>query len=254
MGKVVKCITGMISAALLMWFLIPLLTNGILNIGNATGIVVFLVVFLCILFSKKLAGFVQRLRRRKRGRVLLGTVAVLMAAAVLMAGVETFLMVHAANRKTEESVTVVVLGCRVYGETPSLMLVERLEAAYAYLSKHEDAVCILSGGKGGGENISEAEAMYRWLVDRGIDKERLFVEDKSTSTRENLSFSLDIIKENQLPETIGIATNEFHEYRAGEIAEGLGLDYYPIPAKTAWWLLPTYYARELYGILYEWVF
>ncbi len=252
MRKVVKCLAGIISAVLLLWFSIPLFRNGILNIGNATGIVVFLVILMCILFSKKLVEFVQWLCRRKGGRVLIGAAALVIAAGVLTVGIETILMVHAANRKPEESVTVVVLGCRVYGENPSLMLAERLEAAYAYLSEHEDAACVLSGGKGGGENISEAEAMYRWLIDRGIDKERLFLEDKSTSTRENLSFSLEIIEESQLPEKIGIATNEFHEYRAGKIAGALGLEYYSISGKTAWWLLPTYYVRELYGILYEW--
>lgn len=55
-----------------------------------------------------------------------------------------------------------------------------------------------------------------------------------------------------MPEEIAIVTNEFHEYRAGVIAGRLGLSYGAVSAKTAWWLLPTYYARELFGVLYEW--
>ena len=55
---------------------------------------------------------------------------------------------------------VVVLGAAVHGDVPSLALTHRLEGAYEYLNTHPDAVAILSGGKGKGENISEAECMY----------------------------------------------------------------------------------------------
>ena len=52
---------------------------------------------------------------------------------------------------------------------------------------------------------------------------------------------------------IAIVTNEYHEYRAFMIAEVLGLEHSAVPAKTPWWLFPTYYIREVYGIIYEWV-
>lgn len=163
-------------------------------------------------------------------------------------------MIKAANQKPSENPTVVVLGCRVYGEKASLMLVERLDAAYKYLSENEDAICVLSGGQGVGEDISEAECMYRYLVKKGIKSERLYKEEKSTSTRENLAFSKEIIEENNLNRDIAIVTNEFHEYRAGEVAKTLTLHSTAISGKTAWWLFPTYYVRELYGIMYEMFF
>ena len=166
--------------------------------------------------------------------------------------IESTCMAVAANKKAEEGATVVVLGCRVYGERASLMLVERLEAAYEYLTEHEESACVLSGGQGPGENISEAECMYRYLVARGIDPARLYKEDKSTDTRENLKYSKSLIEENGLHPVIAIATSEFHEYRAGQLAKELGMEYGAVSGRTAIWLFPTYYVRELYAILELW--
>ena len=168
--------------------------------------------------------------------------------------VETSCMIRAASRKPAEDATVVVLGCRVYGKRASLSMVERLEAAYEYLSDNETAVCILSGGQGSGEEITEAECMYRWLVDKGIDSKRLYKEEKSASTRENLAFSKQLIWAEGLNPVMAITTSEYHQYRAGKIAESLDIEYGAISGKTAIWLFPTYYVRELYGILYEWIF
>jgi len=162
-------------------------------------------------------------------------------------------MIIAANKKTTEDATVVVLGCRVYGTKASLSMVERLDAAYNYLTEHETAVCVLSGGQGLGEDITEAECMYRYLVEEGISPDRLYKEEKSASTRENLQFSKDLIEEEGLHPAIVITTSEYHQYRAGQIAKTLDMEYGANPGRTAIWLFPTYYVRELYGILYEWL-
>lgn len=118
--------------------------------------------------------------------------------------------------------------------------------------EHPDSVCILSGGQGSDEIISEAECMYRYLTEKGIDPDRLYQEDRSASTRENLAFSREIIEAEHLNPHIAIATSEFHEYRAGKIAESLGLDHSAVPGRTPGYLFAAYYVRELYGILYEW--
>ncbi len=163
----------------------------------------------------------------------------------------TICMVKAAVHKPTGEETLIVLGCRVYGETPSLSLKERLDAAYEYLTEHPETACIVSGGKGDGENISEAEAMYRYLIKKGIHEKRIYRENKSTTTRENLEFSKKIIEENQLSEKIAIATNEYHQYRVFLITRRMGMENTAVSGKTAWWLLPTFYVRELYGILYQ---
>lgn len=137
----------------------------------------------------------------------------------------------AASKSPTENVTVVILGCRVYGENPSLSMVERLDAAYEFLEAHEDVQCVLSGGKGDGENITEAECMYRYLIAKGIDENRLYKEECSTTTRDNLLYAKQIIEENHLEQTIAIATSEYHVYRAGEIAKAFGMEYMEIPGK-----------------------
>lgn len=237
-----------------LWFLFPLLTHGILNIGNGTGLILAFLVISYALFMPALHRFLRKCWKKRIGKVALSIVGAVFLAVLATAFVATVCMAAAAGREPEGGETVVVLGCAVYGERPSLMLKERMDAAYEYLAEHEDSVCILSGGKGPGEDISEAECMYRYLLKKGIAGERLFKEERSTSTRENINFSKSIIEENGLEKKIAIATNEFHEYRAGRIAKSQGIEAAAVPGKTAWWLFPTYYVRELYGIVYEFIF
>ena len=82
----------------------------------------------------------------------------------------------------------------------------------------------------------------------------MYKEEASTTTRENLLFSKQLIEEQGLNSVVAIATSEYHEYRAGMIADALEIDWAAVPGRTAIWLFPTYYVRELYGILYEWIF
>lgn len=158
------------------------------------------------------------------------------------------------NILPQEETTVVVLGCRVKNKKPSLALKERLDKTYQYLNENPKLQCILSGGQGANEEISEAKCMYQYLVSKGIDPHRLYQEDKSTSTRENILFSYQLIKKENLSKAITIITNEFHEYRAQTIARRLNIKSYAISAHTAWWLFPTYFVREIFGIVYEFIF
>lgn len=236
-----------------MWFIIPVAFSRIVNIGNITGIVLFESLFLLTYFSEKVLNFIKKMRTKKSGKIITNLACIALVAVFLLATTETALMVGAAAKDPEPSATVVVLGCRVYGERPSRMMVARLKAAQKYLEENPESACILSGGQGEDEDISEAECMYRYLVENGISPDRLYKEDKSTSTRENLLFSKEIIEREGLNKSIAIATNEFHEYRAQRIASSLGFESGAVSGKTEIWVVPTYHIRELYGILYEWI-
>ncbi len=236
------------------WFALPLSLSVSLNLGNLTGLVVSVLLFCYALFMPWVHGVMAEWRGHAVLRYLYyGILGVIALVAVLVV-VETACMIAAAEKEPESDSTAVVLGCRVYGERASLSMVERLEAAYEYLMEHPEAVCVLSGGQGDGESITEAECMYRYLRNKGIDASRLYKEEDSTDTRENLLFSKQLIEKLQLNPVVAIATSDYHEYRAGLIAESLGMEYGAVPGKTAIWLFPTYYVRELYGILYEWIF
>lgn len=251
---VVRILLMVLGGVCFIWFALPLTLSVSFNLGNATGLAVSVLLFLYGLFMPWVHGLLAKWRKHKVLRFLHWGILGGIALVALLVVIESTCMIVAANKEPEPGATVVVLGCRVYGERASLSMVERLDAAYEYLTEHPEAKCVLSGGKGDGENITEAECMYRYLVNKGIDESRLYKEEASTTTRENLLFSKQLIEEQGLNPVIAIATSEYHEYRAGLIAKSLGIEYAAVSGKTAIWLFPTYYVRELYGILYEWIF
>lgn len=237
----------------LIWFLTPFAVGRIMNLGNGTGAVIMALMIGYGIFMPIIHKIIKKIYATKAGKAVSIIVIIMVAAVVLLAGVETAFMIKAATTKPSENATVVVLGCRAYGSRPSIMLASRLDAAYEYLTEHPDAICIVSGGQGPDESMPEAECMYLYLTEKGIAPERIYQENRSTSTRENLLFSQEIIEEEGLNPEIAIVTNEYHEYRAGMVADALEMEYSAVPARTPLWLFPTYYIRELYGIIYEWV-
>lgn len=171
--------------------------------------------------------------------------------------VEAFIVSTASGDSDADYDYIIVLGAAVRGDTPSRSLVERMEAARGYLAEHPDAVAIVSGGQGDGENLSEGLAMYKWLTARGIDGSRIIIEDKATSTYENLKYSFDIIgsRDNVSDVSVAVVTSEYHIYRAKLLASSLDYDVSSIAADTG--LLPVklnYFIREAFGVTYQWVF
>ncbi len=115
----------------------------------------------------------------------------------------------------------VVLGAGLRPDgTPSEALAFRLDAALGYLEDNPDTVCVVSGGQGLGESRTEADAMYDYLLEHGLDAARVTREDRSTSTAENVRNSVELLEPGA---SVGIVTNDFHLYRALRIAEKNGL-------------------------------
>ena len=238
-------------AVFFIWFSIPVFTHRILNIGNITGLVVSGVLLIAGIFYKNFLQGILYLQKYFFGKCVIGIMIIGIGIVAIIAVIETVLIVKASTKKPQENTTLIVLGCKVYGEHASRSLRERLDAALIYLEENPDSQCIVSCGMGEGEKISEAECMYRYLIKKGIHSSRIIKEDKSTSTRENLRFSKKIIEERGLSKNIAIATSDYHQYRASKIAKTLGFSVGAVPGHTAWWLFPTFYVRELYGILYQ---
>ena len=251
--KLLRLVGLMAGIICLLLFWAPLAVAGILNLGNITGIILSIMWILYMIFTPVVHKLIGKWWTLRLAKVPMATTEVLLIICATLVVVESACMVGACMKRGTEASTAVVLGCRVYGERASLSLVERLEAAYEYLMEHPDADCVVSGGQGPGEDISEAECMYRWLVNKGIDPERIYKEDKSTSTEENIAFSKEVIEKNGLFQKIVIVTNEYHIYRAGMLADDNKMVWGAKPAQSAVWLFPTYYMRELYAILAEWI-
>ncbi len=147
---------------------------------------------------------------------------------------------------------VIVLGCAVYGEVPSLAMQERCAAAAAYLRANPGCTAIVSGGRGAGEDITEAEAMSRLLAGAGIEPERILLEDRATSTLENLEYSQSLAGFDPKSERVVICSSEYHLYRAAKSAERLfGAPVETIPARPGVLFdRIVNYIREACGVIY----
>ena len=177
----------------------------------------------------------------------------LSAALLLFLLVEVLLLSHGErDHSALPADAVIVLGAGVKGETPSLMLQSRINAAAEYLNAHPDIPAVLSGGQGNGENITEAECMRRQLTAMGIGESRLLLEERSTSTAENFAFSKELLRQAGIdPETavVAVVTNDFHCFRAHLIAQREGLTVLDVPAEVPWLLLnANYYVREFFAL------
>lgn len=150
---------------------------------------------------------------------------------------------------------VIILGAGLNGDKVSKRLETRLQAGLEYLKEKTDVQVIVSGGQGKDELISEAEAMGRYLNNRGIDRDRIIYEDKSTSTIENLVFSKRIInKINNKDIRVLIITSDYHMYRAKMICKGLGLKCFGISSKSPTGEKINYMIREYFAAVKDWVY
>lgn len=141
----------------------------------------------------------------------------------------------------------IILGAKVNGETPSLTLRYRLEEALSYAESYPNVKFILSGGQGPDEDIAEGEAMRRFLVERGVDEERLLLETESTSTYENILYAKKLLPDDV--EAVTIITSDFHLARARMIAESLDLKTDALPAKTPESVVAQQHIRERLALI-----
>lgn len=181
------------------------------------------------------------------------------AAIVLAVGIAVFGVIEApivAGARTDAPDDVeylVVLGAGLHGDVPSLSLTDRLEGALAWLEAHPDCVAVVSGGQGPGETMTEGEAMGIWLEARGIDPSRIIVEDRATSTQENLEYSFALIRGRggEPDGNCAIVTSEYHLYRAKALAARQGVECFGVAARTSWpTLMLNYFIREGFAVTY----
>ena len=178
-------------------------------------------------------------------KILLRVSAVLLAAVLLLLTIGGIAIVRSMGGRGEPGgETLIVLGTTVNGTEPSLMLKQRLDAAVEYLNTYPDARCIVTGGKGDEHNLSEAQCMYNYLTAAGIDAGRITMEDRATTTVENLRNVRSMLDTNE----VDILSSDFHLYRAGLIAKDAEFIPTLIPAKTEpFSLLAPWFLREIFA-------
>lgn len=245
--KMIHLLSGTLFFLLFLAFFFPIFRN-VLNIGNITGMIFCAVMIFVTWGNTVFSKFVDTLKTTAAGKIIAAAVPVIFVIGIIYAGFVTSLIISANKTAPKQDCTVIVLGCQVRGSRPSLMLLERIESACEFLKENPEVPCIVTGGKGSDETISEAQCMYDYLVKMGISSDRIYIEDKAVNTVENISFSKKIIEENNLSKNTAIVTDIFHEYRASKIVKKANLNYGSVPADCVWYLLPTFYVRELIAI------
>lgn len=176
---------------------------------------------------------------------LTGVLLLLWAVFIALEG----LICSAMLRKTSQELTcIIVLGAQVRGTRITRSLMYRLEAALLYLKQHPDSKVIVSGGQGKGEAVTEACAMAAYLEERGIDGSRIYLEEASTSTWENLIYSGKIIQDKTQP--AAVVTNDFHLYRALYLGKKAGFtNLHGILSPSSAILKLNYLVREFFALL-----
>jgi len=234
-----------IAGLLLILSILPPWSVGVMNIFVLLP--AFLGLFLLILpLIRKL---IHRFGDKTQKRIIRIFISLLIISIIF---VTTELIVIWANipmsSAPAESV-VVVLGAQVVNSRPTLILAGRIQAAANYLTAHPDSVCIASGGRGADEDISEAKCIRDTLVsDYHIDAGRIYMDDSSYNTSQNLENSAKIISAHNLSTNVLLATDGFHMFRAKTLAGWKGLTPYSCPASTDKRLVFYLYIRELFGI------
>lgn len=257
-SRVMRMVFFLSASAMLVLFLSEIVSGYGWNIGTLSGFALSLLVMAYTHFYHRINSAVIEHRQRSRAVKFVQNCAVFFAVLIVTYVITaSVMMITFAHRKAPESdrpPVVVVLGCLVVNDHPSSLLAERIKTAYKYLNANPESPCIVSGGKGSDESISEAQCMYQELVNMGISPDRIYIEDRSTTTRENLAFCKEIMEQENLGDTVVLVTNSWHEFRASLIASEIDLQCGNEGAATPPWRLPSNYLRELFGIAYQFVF
>jgi uncharacterized SAM-binding protein YcdF (DUF218 family) len=197
--------------------------------------------------------FVYKLVKRLFGEyfgIFTKLLILLTVVVILYIIVITIFMITAMHdNNIPEDANVIVLGSSLMNGKPRHMLEYRLDVAVSYLKNHQKAKCVVSGGDYGSAN--EGEVMKAYLVDKGIQSERVFVEDKAENTSQNIQLSKKFLDGNK---NVVLATSDFHMLRSKFFAQREGLTAYALAAKTPISNFLETWVREYMALIKAYVF
>ncbi|MCL6571812.1 MAG: YdcF family protein, partial [Bacillus sp. (in: Bacteria)] len=115
--------------------------------------------------EKILQNGLEIMKKKKR---LLPFLVILVALGLTYIGLLQVKITQYSHQEVPKNVDyLIVLGASVKGTVPSLAFASRINSAAYYLKKNKDSIVIASGGRGPGEDISEAESIKRELMKQG---------------------------------------------------------------------------------------
>ncbi|MDO7906300.1 YdcF family protein [Paenibacillus sp. JX-17] len=154
---------------------------------------------------------------------------------------------------------IIVLGSGLIQNRVPPLLAGRLDRAVNWYYRQSRVGApprfIVSGGQGSDETLAEGEAMRRYLLGKGIPEASILVEDRSSNTMENLTFSKAMMDQEKGQYKCIYVTSNFHLARAGIYARDAGIPGTGIGSRTALYYLPNAFLREYIAILtlHRWI-
>jgi len=196
-------------------------------------------------------------RRLEKNKIAFAAKIIITIGLLIIAGLIIFIIFSAGvfpSDKNEDAV--IVLGCGLDGSEVSDTLKKRLDACVDYIGENSKAVIVVSGGQGLFEEIPEAVAMEKYLVENGV-KNKIIKEANSSSTYENFVNSKklldDYFKEKNADYKTAFITNRFHCYRAYNLAKNAGMSVSCFPAGDEWKSAFPSYLRETLAVIKLWL-
>lgn len=263
-------ILWLIAAACVIYYVVIIIYSGF---ATSFSFIWLAFAAACILFA---AGSEYYMKHKEKVPLWLPVSAVTFCCTgiLVFAVVEILIFTAAAGAAAPDLDYVIVLGARVREDGLSRALQYRLDRAIEYLAENPGTMLVLSGGRGGDEPVSEAVAMRDYLEFHGVEKRRMILEERSSSTVENIAYSRLAIEEDQKkrkeisskttvvmepgtyeeisdkPIKIGVLTSDFHIFRAEQIAKKWGIpDIHKISSKSDPILFVHYCVRECAAVL-----
>ncbi|WP_082205126.1 YdcF family protein [Gilliamella apicola] len=132
------------------------------------------------------------------------------------------IFIYAHQKPAANADTLVVLGSQVVG-TPAqapLTLQIRLNTAFNYLQANPNTKVIVCGGQGSDESATEASVMADYLIKKGIESSRVYLEDRSRRTAQQFVYANQVLP---LGKTV-VVTNDFHILRSIMLAKRSNID------------------------------
>ncbi len=152
--------------------------------------------------------------RRKKRHWLAAALLLLGLGLVLFGALELVIAGHSRDRVVENPPpkVMVVFGCQMRRDGPSVLLKDRLDTALAYWEAHPDIKIVVTGGKGDDEHVSEAQGMYDYLTAHGVDGANIYMEDKSRNTWQNINNTFALMEREgwELTDDVLLVSSGFH--------------------------------------------
>ena len=251
----IKVIAVVIETVFLIWFIIPIKYH-VFKAGNILGVLLCLIALFRTAFSAQYHRLDAFLQAQSVIKVLWLILKGAFILFVIYAVIISIAMIIAMKRKPAKDATAVILGAQVKPWGASRLLKQRIYAAEKYLSRYPKVKAIASGGQGYNEPMSEAKCIQEFLLKDGVDPQRIFVEDQSVNTEQNLLYSMRIIKEQQLDDSIAIVSDSYHQLRARIIAHKIDRHIRvgacnTVNTRFGYLIYPSFFVREWIAIPVE---